>query len=818
MAVSEELRSAEAQITALARSLGLGVSHGGLKPRLLQLRISIEELELRDAIADRFLARASNVEISLSLSRLIKGEVPVSRIRVKNFRIEAGEWNSELYKKLSSLSGDGEFQLPELLLVDGAVSLGPFDARGSMNANVREIRIRQGRFMGTRIHADVSDASGWISIPGEGIAQWPFPTVKTDIVRKGSVIRVSNLLAWGNASRIKLSGFAEMEKRLIEGKALGTIDLAKWIDAGYPGASYAQNTFSSAESDFSVSISGPWDNPSGQANLSLKKGVFRGVPVSDLEAALSSSGRAVRFDRVRARLFGGALEASGSYDLDSSIAGLKIALGRAALSSVPWLDLGSSVSLSGRADLDASIFGTRDRLKASASLSLPNGVESNFARGGKAYKCPAPIVLDVDGELSRAYDARLESVRLRAGGAEARAEGEILLSARKLALHGTVRAPSGKAEEYGFNRPLSWKRLEADWEASGPFSMLRTAVSADVDGLAAWSLPPVSMTATIEGTPADTLRFAVGVPADPFKATVVGTVFSLTDPAKTRADMSISTHGFNLSESGKWAAAVLTSLGENPAAVRGRLDGIRGAAALDLRVGVAAGAVDIKGSVRSDQIDVRGVSISSVEAAGEYGTEGGAARWAARGEGRFGAGVISIATEGSGGGKAQAKARISGLKISQALSLFKRDGIKNVDGVVAAQLDATLGASGWEIQRFAAESGEILIGDARVADVRAEGELGAETGKFFCRSVSPMVILSGEIRRGGDWRTNVSLKAFSLSSSFLLAAAGRHNAAASGVWHAEAEGQFLLGELFAGKPVTPEMFPVLRTVVRADNP
>ena len=803
---------------ALAQEHGLGVSHGGLKPHLLQLYLSLEGLEVRDALSDRFLARASNVEISLSLLRLIKGEVPVSRIRFRDFRVEAGEWNQELYKKLSSMEGDGDIRLPELLFVDGAVSLGPFGSMGNMDANVREIRIRHGRFMGTRIQADVFGARGWISIPGEGDAQWPFPSLKTEIVRKGNVIRISNLLAWGNAARIKMSGFAEMEKRLVEGKALGSIDLAKWIEAGYPGASYAQDTLRSAEADFSVSLSGPWDNPTGRASLFMKKGDFRGVAVSNVNAALSSSGRMVRLDHVRARLLGGTLEASGSYDPGSPMMQLKIALDRVSLSSVPWLDLGSPVSLSGKANLDASVSGTRDRLKTSVSLSLPNGVESLFARGGKAYKCSAPIMLDAGGEITRAGDARLESVRLRAGRAEAWAEGEIFSSTRKLALRGTVRAPSGKAQDFGFHRQVSWRRLEADWEASGPFSRLRTAVSADVDGLAAWSLPPVSMTATIEGVPADTLRFVVGVPADPFKVNVVGTVSSLMDPAKTRADMLISTHGVNLSESGKWASAVLTSLGENPAAVRGRLEGISGAMELDVRLGVAPGAVDIKGSARSAHIDIRGVSISSVEATGEYGTVNGVARWTAKGEGRFGAGVISIATESSGDGKAQAKARISGLKISQALSVVKRDGFKDIDGIVDAQLDARSGAAGWEIQRFVAESGEILLGDARIADVRAEGALGAETGKFFLRSVSPMVIASADIRRGGDWRTNVSLTASSVSSSFLLAAAGRSGSGASGVWHAEAQGQVLLAELIAGKPVTPEMFPVLRALVRADNP
>ena len=815
--VSNGLRGIEAEVSASAAEYGLDVRHGGLKLHLPNLYLSLDEIEVRDALADRFLARASNAEISLSLLRLLRGEIPVSRIRVRNFRLEAGEWNHELYKKLSSMEEAGDVRLPEFLFVDGSVSLGSFGPVERIDANVHEVRIRHGRFLGTRVHMVVSRADGRISVPGEGVTGWPFPSVEADIVRKGNVIRVRKFQAWGDASNISFSGFAEMEKHLIEGKASGAIDLANWIEAGYPGASYAQNAFRYGKAEFSVSASGPWDNPSGQARLNLKKSDFRGVAVSDVEARLSSSGRMVRFDRVRAKLLGGSLDASGSCDLDSLRTELKVALGRISLSSIPWSDIDTPVRLSGKADMEASVSGIPDHFKVTASLVMPEGLESHPAQGGQAYRCRQPVALDVAGVFLEARDLRLESVRLRAGRAEAWAEGEILSSARRLKLRGTARAPSGKAEEYGFGHPISWKRMEAEWEVAGPFAMPRAAVSADVDGFAAWSLPPVSMTATIEGVPMGTLRFAAGIPADPFNVTTVGTVSDIMDPAKTSADISVSTHGINLSESGKWAAAIITSLGKDPGAIREHLDGVSGTAEADARIGVVAGVVEVKGSIRSTRIDVRGVPVSSVEATGEYRTAGGA-RWAVRGEGKFGDGAVFITAEESVYEKAQAMVRVSGLKISQVLSLLRRDGFKGIDGIAEIRLDAKMGTSGWEIRRLKAESAELSVGDARIADVRAEGSLDAETGMYSVQSGTPSVSVSGEIRRSQDWRTSFSMTASSLPTSFLFAAAGWPGAAAEGLWHTEAEGVILLARLFSGKPITPDVFPVLRAEVHAENP
>ena len=137
--VPERLRKAEGEIVAAAARYGLDVRHGGLKFHILHFYLSLDDLEVRDAGANRFLAHAGNMEVSLSPLRLLKGEIPVSRIRVRNFRIEAGEWNRGLYEKISSSSGGEGGRLPEILFVDGSVLLGPLGPVRRMKADVRGI-------------------------------------------------------------------------------------------------------------------------------------------------------------------------------------------------------------------------------------------------------------------------------------------------------------------------------------------------------------------------------------------------------------------------------------------------------------------------------------------------------------------------------------------------------------------------------------------------------------------------------------------------------------------------------------------------------
>ncbi len=812
------LRRAEGEIVAAAARYGLDVRHGGLKLHILHLYLSLDDLEVRDAGADRFLGRAGNVDISLSPLRLLKGEVPVSRIRVRNFRLEAGEWNRGLYGRIASSGEGGEFRLPEILFVDGTVSLGPLGPLRRMKADVRELRVREGRFFGTRVHASIANAAGGIAVPGEGVAAWPYPFVEADLVRKGDVLKVRRARAWGGASAVRFSGFLETGKRLLEGKASGEFDLAKWISGGYPGASFARHALRRGRIEFSASAAGAWDNPEGQLRVKLRGGDFHGNAVPDAEAALSAKGRVVRLDSARAKLLGGAFEASGSYDLDASRVSLAARIGRFSLSSVPWGGLGIPFRLSGTADLEAAFSGTPDRLRGDVSLALPEGVERPAAPDRGGFKIRLPVKADVSAELSADRTLRLESARLAAGRAEARAEGELFLAGRSVRVRGTAQVPSGRAGEYGFRQPLSWKGLAAEWEASGPVDRLRTNASIDVLGLSAWSLPPVPATVKIDGVPADALRFTADVPADSFKVTASGTVTTPVDPARARVVVSVSAREIDLADSGKWIGPVLASQGKDPGEIREYLEGAKGTAEAEARLAFAPGSTDIRGGVRSPRMVVRGIPLSAVNAEGEYGETEGVVRWTGRGEGRFGDGVVRFAAKKGPGKGPEASAELAGVRISQALSLLKRDGVLKMEGIVDARIEAREGPRGWEFPRAAAESGELRIGSAKVTDVRAEGSLGLHAGRFTVRCASPRVSLSGEVQRGREWPATVALSATALPTSFLLDVAGRPDAASEGEWSADAGGVVLLADLMEGKPVTPGMFPVLHGSVHAMGP
>ncbi|MBP2676059.1 MAG: hypothetical protein H6Q84_2899, partial [Deltaproteobacteria bacterium] len=729
-----------------------------------------------------------------------------------------GEWNRGLYGKIASSEGGGGSRLPEILFVDGSVRLGPLGPVRRLEGEVRELRIREGRFFGLRIHASVDHVKGEVSVPGEGIAAWPYPSMEAELIRKGDVLKVRRARAWGDASTVRLSGFLETGKRLLEGKASGEIDLAKWIAGGFPGASFARHALRRGKVEFSASAAGPWNNPEGQARILLREGDFLGNAVPDAETVLSAKGRVVRLERVRAKLLGGSAEAAGSYDIDSSRVDLKAAFSRISLSAVPWADIGVPYRFAGAADLEVRLSGTPERLRGDASLALPGGVERLPVRDRGGFKVRFPIKADASAELSEGRTLRVESVRLQAGGAEVRAAGEVLPAGRTMRLHGTAQVLSGRAEEYGFPYPLSWKGMTGDWEVSGPFDRLRTTASLDIQGLAAWSLPPVPATVKVDGYPADALHFAADVPADSFKATAVGTVTAPADPARTRTSVTVSARKIDLADSGKWIAAVLSSQGKDPGGIREYLDGVKGMAEADVRIGFGPGTADFHGSARSPQMVVRGIPLASVEAEGEYaGTDAGV-RWAGRGGGRFGDGVIRVAAKKVPGSAAEASAELTGLRISQALALLQWNGNGKVEGIVDARIEAKEGPRGWEIPRASAESKELRIGGARISDVRAEGNLGFAAGRFSVGSASPRMSLDGDVLRGGGWPATIALSATSLPTSFLLAAAGRADIASEGAWSVDAGGVVRLADLAEGKPLAPETFPVLHASAHAEGP
>ena len=255
------------------------------------------------------------------------------------------------------------------------------------------------------------------------------------------------------------------------------------------------------------------------------------------------------------------------------------------------------------------------------------------------------------------------------------------------------------------------------------------------------------------------------------------------DPPRTRANLSVSAHDIDLSESGKWVSAVMPSLGKDPGTIRGYLDGTSGMAEADARIGIGRGAIDIQGSVRSARIDVRGIPLAASRRRANTRTDGGGALVGAGGrEARRRRRPVSA--EAPTGGRAEASARVSGLRISQAALPAEAERPTG-----ARRGSSTPGSrrfkvpTGWEIPRLTAESKELSVGGARFADVRVEGTLGAETGTVFRPDRPPPGCRSRAISGGeGNGATDFSLSVSGLPTSFLLAAAGRTGADAEGMW------------------------------------
>src|SRR4030065_2422604 len=66
-----------------AEALGLELSFRDLRFHPLHLRVSLEDLDIRDRIAAIPLAHADHVDVSLSPRRFLSGLTPVSRVLVR---------------------------------------------------------------------------------------------------------------------------------------------------------------------------------------------------------------------------------------------------------------------------------------------------------------------------------------------------------------------------------------------------------------------------------------------------------------------------------------------------------------------------------------------------------------------------------------------------------------------------------------------------------------------------------------------------------------------------------------------------------------
>jgi autotransporter translocation and assembly factor TamB len=816
--IPERVRRVGAALVDAAAREGVAVRYGELKLHLLHLHFSIDNVVLRDALADLPLGSARSVDVSLSPLRFLTGDLPVSRIRVRNFRLEAGERNRALYDRWTSRRKEWTFPtLPEILLVDGSILLTLPGPLRRFQAVVREVRIRDVRFLGTQVTASLERAEGDVALPGDAGGAWPFPSVEADLFFKEGVLRVRKFKAARDSAALRLSGSLDTRKRTASAKASGELDITGWIAAGAPGVSYLRRVVREGKAEFSVTADGPWNDPEGAARIVFRNAGFPGAAGAEGEVQLSLRARVLRLARAHAKLWGGVLEADGLFRTESGHVEGKASLRRVSLAAVPWKALGVPVSLAGTGDASVRVAGTADRLEGAVSLALPGGIERISSPGGSDPALRFPMSLEAGGSVSGWRDVRVDSFRLLAGKAESRGDGEGSIAGETLRLRGSLSLPAGKAVDYGVGEPFAWEKVAGEWEISGPWSRLRGKASLSVTALAIHALPPLPMLLKIDGVPSEALHVSVDIPAQRFKATAEGTWTSPFDRSRTASEWTVAVREIDLSDSARWVSAVAAFLGADAGVASRYLAGIEGKGEADGRIRFKAGKVEATGRFQAARVDVRGVPLRALRAEGEFGSAGSADRWDARAEGKFGDGAFHVAANGDGGNGTAIEGKVEGIEIAQAFSLLRRDNPGKVRGTVDAGFAARRGPMGWEVPRFTAGTEELSVGPVRLSGVHAEGRLGAAVGTFSFRSASPPVRIDGEVQRSDGWPTKVSLTAAEVPTSLLLVVAGRSGISSSGAWSAEAGGVIRLADIVEGGPLSPGFFPALHGSVRATN-
>ncbi|MDO8739117.1 translocation/assembly module TamB domain-containing protein [Candidatus Deferrimicrobium sp.] len=818
--IPERVRRAGAALVDAAAREGVGVRYGELKLHLLHLHVSIDNVVLRDALADLPLGSAGSVDVSFSPLRFLTGDLPVSRVRVRNFRLEAGERNRALYDRWISTRKEGPRpSLPEILLVDGSILLTLPGPLRRFQAVVREVRIREVRFLGTHITASLERAEGDVVLAGGAGGVWPFPSVEADLFYKEGVLRVRKFKAARDSAALRLSGSLDTRKRIASAKASGELDIAEWIAAGAPGVSHMRRVVREGKAEFSVTADGPWNDPEGAARLVFRNAGFPGAAGAEGEGEvqLTLRGRVLRLARARAKLWGGVLEADGLYRTESGHVEGKASLRRVSLAAVPWKALGIPVSLAGTGDASVRVAGTADRLEGAVSLALPGGLERISSTGGSGPALRFPMSLEAGGSVSGGREVRVDSFRLLAGKAESRGDGEGSISGETLRLRGSLSLPAGKASDYGVGEPLAWEKIVGEWELSGPWSRLRGKVSLSATALAFRTLPPLPVMLKIDGVPSEALHVSADVPAQRFKATAEGTWTFPFDRSRSASEWTVSAREIDLSDSARWVSAVAMSLGADAGGASRYLADIVGKGEADGRIRVAAGKVEATGRFQAARVEVRGVPLRDLRAEGEFGSAGFPDRWGARAEGKFGDGAFHVATNGDGGNMIAIEGKVEGIEIAQAFSLLRRDNPGKVRGTVDAGFAARRGPMGWEVPRFTAGTKELWVGPSQMSGVRAEGRLGAADGTFSFRSVSPPVRIDGEVQRSDGWPAKVSLTASDVPTSFLLVAGGRSGISSGGAWSGEAGGVIRLADIVEGGPLSLGVLAALHGSVRATN-
>ena len=812
--IPDRLRKAEEAIREEAAGYGLRVSFRNLRFHLLYPHVSLEDLEVRDERAGTLLLRAGNVDVSLSPGRLLTGDSPVSRIRIRNFSLRAGEENRPLFDRLRSVERRGP--IPEILFLDGQVRLGPIGPIARWEAKVQELRLREVRFLGTRIFLQVEEAKGEIAIPGAGAASWPLASLEAELFHQEGMVRLRKFRASGPSVSLKASGSLDLSRRSGDVKLSGAADLARWISTGAPGSPWLGRFAEKGVLDFSLALSGSPEDPSGSGKLVLRDGRILGDTAVEMELAATVSMRKIRVDSLKGKVWGGTLAGNGIYDLHTGEGEGKLSLARASFGAAWWKEWGLAWRPAGAGDAEIALAADREKVQGTLSFRNPGGLE-RMEEGKRTGGIRLPITAAATAEYRFGGELRIAAFTLHAGEAVLSGNGEIDPAERTVRLDGKISLPRGRAAEYGWEYPVSWGSIAGEWEAAGIAARPHVAVRLEARELQARSLPPVPVVVKLDGDPSDVVYFVADIPASVAKATATGSIAAPVSGAPLAMEAAVAVRDIDFSEGNRWIAAVLASLGKDPAKAARYLTGLYGSANADLQVSAGKQALSVTGSLRSAELRLKGAGFREVSMHGGWSRSEAGEAWKARADGKMGEGTFRMEGEGKNG-SAELSGTLDRLDLGQAVSLAAHGKEPRIRGIADVRVTARSRGEGWVLDRISASVPRMSIDNSVLEGVSMEGSLGAAAGRFVLSAKSPGVRVDANVQRGGDWPVTFAFAAADVPTGFLLSAAGRPGLASGGKWSIEGEGTVKAAGLVSERVLLPDVVAALRFSVSAASP
>ena len=813
--IPDRLRKAEEAIREEAAGYGLRVSFRNLRFHFLYPHVSLEDLEVLDEHAGTLVFRAGNVDVSLSPGRLLTGDSLISRIRIRTFSLRGGNENRPLLDRLRARE-QKRGPIPEILFLDGQVHLGPIGSLSRLEAKVPELRVREVRFLGTRISIRAEEASGEVELPGVGPGNWPLGSLEVELFHHEGAFRLRKLRASGPSLALKGSGHIDSSRRSGNLTLSGSADLARWISSGAPGSASVLRIAEKGILDFSLNMSGSLEDPAGSGKLVLREGRLPGDIPIDLELAASVSKRKARVESLTGKVLGGGLTGNGSYDLGTGDGEGKLSLSRISMKNTSFGKLGLGWRPAGSGDAEISVAADRSKVRCVLSWKNPGGLERV-----EGEKRQAPIRLPLSAAATADYlhggGIKVSTLKLYAGEAVISGSGDIDTAKRTFSLDGDFSFPRGKAADYGWEYPLSWESMAGEWKASGTTAKPHIAMRLEARDLHARALPPVPVVVKLEGYPSEAVHFVADVPAPAAKATASGTITSPLSAASFALEATVAVRDIDFSEGNRWITGVLASLGKDTAGAARFLTELSGSGTADLRLSAGSRAFSASGSIRSSSFRIKGAAFRDTSMQGSWSRSEAGEAWKAHADGRVGEGKFHL----DGGGKNGAtdiSGGMEGVDLGLLSSLIVPWKGPRIQGVAGARFAAANHGDGWLLEQAVASVPRMTIDNAVLAGVSAEGSLGAASGRFLLSAQSPGINVTADVRRGGEWPVAFTAVADNVPTGFLLSVAGRSGSASGGKWRVEAEGAVKAEALFSERAVLADVVSSLRFSVSAQSP